>query len=135
MRSRIILILWILGILFPMAFLGRLWPAFGTAFNRFFATAAMHVLFHACLYAVLVFLLAQWMKPETSAAFLKVLAGVFLVGLLHEAIQVALAGVWPGWAAELTDLGVDLGGGAIGLALASLLVRRKRYSLKRIESK
>ncbi|MCX6035450.1 MAG: hypothetical protein NTV38_10830 [Chloroflexi bacterium] len=49
MRNRLRLILWRLGILFPMAFLGTIWPAFGHLFNTVFAPGWMHVIMHTFL--------------------------------------------------------------------------------------
>jgi hypothetical protein len=65
MRSRIWLGLWIVGILFPMAFLGKVWPGFGKVFNATFSSVWSHVLMHTLLYAVLGFLLAQWIPPAS----------------------------------------------------------------------
>lgn len=107
-----------------MAFLGRIWPAFGTFFNQVFTSSLSHILFHAFLYSVLALLLVLWIQPFTGSSYLKIMGWILLVGLLHEGIQVMLAGAWPGWAAELFDLAVDLCGGALGLALLVFFRRR-----------
>ena len=133
MRSRIWLLLWLIGILFPMAFLGRMWPAFGKAFNQFFATTLSHVVFHAFLYAVLAILLCQWIKPDNPIAWLKIMGVILITGCLHEGIQVILAGQWPGWPAELMDLSVDLVGAGLGLAIlrvVTLRLSKKRTNLR-----
>jgi hypothetical protein len=121
MRSRIWLVLWIVGILFPMAFLGRLWPAFGQGFNFVFASDVTHIIFHTFLYAVLAILLGQWIRPVSLASRLKIFGLTFLVGFLHEGLQILLAGQWPGWPAELLDISVDLFGAALGLALVKIV--------------
>jgi VanZ family protein len=117
MRSRIWLILWLVGILFPMAFLGRFWPAFGKVFDRFFATDLSHLVFHAFLYAILAVLLCRWIRPADSKAWPRVSAVILFIACLHEGIQVVLAAQWPGWPAELTDISVDLVGAILGLAI------------------
>jgi hypothetical protein len=125
MRSRFWTLLWIFGILFPMAFLGKLWPAFGRFFDSFFAPDWMHILMHGLLYAVLAFLLAGWIKPVSVCSGLKLLAVILLVGVLHESLQLISAGIWPGWRPEAFDLTVDLVGASCGLLIDRLLAYRK----------
>jgi hypothetical protein len=121
MRSRLWIILWVLGILFPMAFLGTLWPACGRLFDAVFRPAWTHVVMHALLYAVLGLLLAQWLKPDSPRRVAILLGIACLVGCLQEAAQLVSAGVWPGWGPEAFDLGVDLSGACLGLLLARFL--------------
>lgn len=124
-RLPALILLWLLGLLFPMAFLARLWPEFGRLFDLVFAPVWMHVLMHALLYAVLMFLLALWKPPASPGAAAGMLGLSLLIGILHEGVQVLTAGAWPGWRAELLDLGVDLAGASLGLFLALLLSRRR----------
>jgi len=126
MRSRFWTLIWILGILFPMAFLGRIWPAFGRLFNFLFAPDWVHVLMHALLYTVLAYLLAGWIRPTSLQNGLKLLGLILLVGLLHESLQLFSAGNWPGWGPELFDIAVDLTGGLLGLLLDLVIARSKR---------
>jgi hypothetical protein len=100
-----------------MAFLGTLWPAFGNIFNTIFAPNWVHVLMHTLLYAVLGFLLAVWIKPISAQHFLIVAGSTFLVGCMHEALQLLMAGIWPGWFPELYDIFIDLAGTALGIGL------------------
>lgn len=130
MRSRFWTLIWILGILFPMAFLGRVWPAFGRLFDALFAPNWVHVLMHGLLYAVLAFLLVGWISPVTLTNGLKLIGLVLLVGLLHESLQLLSAGVWPGWEPELFDLGVDLAGALLGLLADRALAGRKSIQPK-----
>ena len=126
MRSRIWLVLWIVGILFPMEFLARVWPAFGSVFNPIFSPDWVHIFMHTLLYTVLVFLLAQIISPVSLKAGL-VLAGLgLLVGCLQESLQLLSARVWPGWPPEILDLSVDLLGAVIGISLSLLATRIKR---------
>ncbi|HTX89687.1 MAG TPA: VanZ family protein [Anaerolineales bacterium] len=98
-----------------MAFLGRLWPGFGRVFYRVFAQDWSHVLMHTFLYAVLGFLLTGWIKPVSRRSILILYGIVFIVGCIQEGLQIWSAGAWPGWPAEILDLGVDIGGLTIAL--------------------
>jgi hypothetical protein len=106
MRSRIWLVLWIVGILFPMAFLGKAWPGFGKVFNATFSSVWSHVLMHTMHYAGLGFLLTQWLPPASPRSIFILVGLSLLVGCLHEGLQLATAGIWPGWKPEVFDLGV-----------------------------
>jgi VanZ family protein len=107
-----------MGILFPMAFLGKLWPDFGSVFDAIFSPDWMHIVMHTFLYAVLGILLTTWIKSLSIQSVLFILGLALLVGCFHEGLQILTARQWPGWFAEIFDLSVDLAGAAIGLALA-----------------
>lgn len=121
---RTLILLWIIGILFPMAFLGKLWPSFGSVFEAIFEPNWMHILMHGLLYAILGFLLTLWLKPVSIKAVLLLLGLSLLVGLLHEGLQLLTAHLWPGLLPELFDLGVDLAGAALGIGIGSVVSRR-----------
>jgi VanZ family protein len=130
MRSRarfvLWLILWIAGILFPMEFLARVWPAFGGICNTIFAPDWMHIIMHRLLYGALVFLLAQAIPPVSSKAMLALVGLDLLVGFLQEGLQLLSAGMWPGWPPEILDLSVDLIGASMGIGLSRLTLRIQR---------
>jgi VanZ family protein len=126
MRSRIWLVLWIAGILFPMEFLARVWPAFGKIFNPIFAPDWVHIVMHTLLYSILVFLLAQVISPISAKAVLVLMGMGVLVGGLQESLQLLSARVWPGWPPEILDLSVDLMGAGIGICLSRLWMHFKR---------
>lgn len=120
MRSRLWILFWILGILFPMAFLGRLWPPFGRVFNALFAAEWTHLVMHTFLYAVLVFLLAQWIRPVSAKAIFMILGLAVVIGCFQEGLQWLTIKSEISWSASAFDLMVDFGGALIGLASASL---------------
>ena len=122
MRTRLWILVWVLCILFPMAFLGSLWPAFGRLFNAVFAPTWMHVLMHSFLYAVLGILLTLLLRPVTIKSYGLLFGLVLLVGICHETIQLVAAWTWPGWGEELFDLGVDLTGGGLGAGLGAAIL-------------
>jgi VanZ family protein len=126
MRSRIWLVLWIAGILFPMEFLARVWPAFGKIFNPIFSPDWVHIVMHTLLYSGLVFLLAQAISPISAKAVLVLMGMGVLVGCLQESVQLLIARAWPGWPAEILDLSVDLMGASIGISLSWIWMRFKR---------
>jgi hypothetical protein len=117
-RKRILLlVLWLLGILFPMAWLGNFSTSYRRVFNAIFTPEWMHWLMHAALYAGLVILLVGGFRlPLDRRTVLFVLAVVLLVGLIQEGMQLFSAVQIVSWN-SLFDLGVDLIGAGIGLGL------------------
>ena len=137
MRSRIILLLWVLGILFPIAWLGRFSLTFNRLFNNIFAPTWMHVVMHAFLYAVLVILFVGVFIPSKiftnhdrshpplwARITLILVVAVFGIGLLQETLQALNQGYIhiPGL---IEDLGVDLMGGLAGILISYGLFFRK----------
>jgi hypothetical protein len=125
MRSRVLIILWVIGILVPMGFLASLWKPFGRIFDRAFATGWSHILMHAFLYLVLAFLLAQWLRPLSVRNVLLVLGTAVAIGCLQEGLQWLSIKAEVGWAASGFDLLVDSIGALLGLALARLVLSRR----------
>ena len=119
------IVFWVLGILFPMAFLGRVWPAFGRLFNAIFAADWAHVVMHGFLYLVLGVLLTLGLKPARARTYLLLFGLALVVGVLHEGIQLLAAGVWTSWGAELLDISVDLIGAGLGIGLAAVFLGRR----------
>lgn len=121
MRSRLWLLLWLVGILFPMAWLGRLSSAYRRMFDRVFGPAWVHVLMHAILFGGLVVLLTFVFRlPVSRRTALVALGAVLAVGTLQEGFQVLSQGFLSLEGAAV-DLGVDLSGGILGLAISVLM--------------
>ncbi len=123
MKARLWLLVWLLGLLFPLAWLGRFSAAYQRLFDRIFAPAWVHVVMHAALYAGLVLLLwASFKPPPGRKTVLLALGLVVVVGVFQEGLQAFSQGyVWiPG---VLFDLGVDLVGGAAGLGASYALFK------------
>lgn len=119
MRKHVILLLWILGILFPMAWLTHFSSVYGHLFEHLFNPLWTHVLMHAFLFAVLAYLLAHHMERRTamtpgSRVVLGVLALVLAITLLQEGIQLLYKARSPG-VDELLDVGIDVAGGSLGV--------------------
>lgn len=132
MRARCWLILWLFGILFPMAYLGTRWPTFGHLFNAIFAADWTHFVMHSFLYAILGILLIGWVKPTSVQSVLLILGLGLLIGCCHEGLQILTAGYWPGWYAETVDLSTDLVGTVIGLIITLIWDFRHKYPLPRL---
>ncbi len=113
-----------------MAFLGRLWPAFGRAFYAVFAADWTHVAMHGFLYLVLGLLLVLGLRPTVRRTYLLLFGLALCVGVVHEAIQLLAAGAWPGWGAELLDLSVDMSGASLGALMAVFFRRRRPASVR-----
>jgi hypothetical protein len=124
MRLRWLLWFWLFSILFPVAMFRQFWPAFRRHFDAIFYPDWVHVLMHIILFAGFT-LLVSWnyrlvLSPVSTAG---VLLAVLVVGILQEALQSLSQDIFwlPG---VLFDLGVDLIGGLLGLAIWRLLERK-----------
>jgi len=91
---------------------------------------------HGLIYAVLsMLLLAAWRRAGQPALTLRRLAAlaalVAAVGFVQESLQWISQGIapWRGVAlsASLFDLGIDLGGGCVGIGVERLWRLRHRY--------
>jgi type IV secretory pathway VirB2 component (pilin) len=108
------LLVWLMGILFPMAWASKSNAAWDAWFNRLFAPVWVHVVMHAALYAVLALGLSVLFGKRLSWAGL---AGLVLtVAMFQEGLQLLGAGRAPG-RGEAFDLLVDACGAALGFGL------------------
>jgi glycopeptide antibiotics resistance protein len=128
MWKRIGLCLWLLGIIFPLAWLGSFSPGYRHAFDAVFGPAWMHIVMHAALFGVLAVLLPAVLKRRlTLQTALLILASILVIGLLQEIFQSFSQGklLWqPGSARPVAfDLVVDLSGGLAGIGVAGLWQR------------
>jgi hypothetical protein len=98
MKKTLLLLFWIAGILFPLAWLGKFSQGFRQAFDAVFGPLWMHILMHAGLFAFLALLIAlQWSKFSRLARgklVLPVLGAVLGVGLLQEGFQSLSSGAF-----------------------------------------
>ncbi|MEA3350482.1 MAG: hypothetical protein U9Q82_07675 [Chloroflexota bacterium] len=118
MRRYFWLSLWLIGILFPMAWLGRLSARYQQVFDAIFTPGWVHVSMHLVLYAGLMILLATVLdRSITRQTLIRYLFGVLVVGFLQEGFQLFSAVQVFGWN-TIFDLGIDLIGALIGFALA-----------------
>ena len=121
LRSRLVLLLWLLGILFPIAWLGRFSLAYRRTFEAIFAPEWMHWFTHALLFGGLValFVIVLRLNLDRKTALIA-LALVFGVGFLQEVFQALSQGSFS-LAGSVFDLGVDLVGGLLGLGVVYVL--------------
>jgi VanZ family protein len=116
MKRRWLLLLWLLGILAPMAWLARFIPGYEQLFNFVFGPAWMHWVSHALLFAVLSFLLLTLLVPKGGGRWSRVALALILVMMVawaQERIQLWYkARAWGG--DEWFDLAVDFSGAAVG---------------------
>jgi hypothetical protein len=108
------LLLWLVGILFPMAWASRFHASWNEWFNRVFAPTWVHILMHAVLYAVLALGLNLLLGGHLSMCQLWGI--VLLVAFAQEGLQLLGAARLPAWS-EVFDLVVDGGGAAIGMLI------------------
>lgn len=117
MKKKIVLIILLLGILFPFAALTRFSDSYAAAFNFAFNTLLAHILMHAALFAALSWIVISFFsKRSTRQVILICLGSVLLVALTQEAIQM-LSTHTSDFGAAFFDLGVDLIGGSIPLLI------------------
>ena len=119
MKSYFILLVWLVGILLPMAWFGRFSESYRHVFNFIFGPPWMHVITHAVLFAVLAYLLAVIVSKLTGGqsngrVMVAVFIAALLIALLQEVIQLGYKGRQFGYA-EGFDLGVDMAGVCLGL--------------------
>jgi hypothetical protein len=113
-RARLVLLLWLVGILFPMAWLGRFSPAYRRAFDSIFAPDWMHWIMHALLFGGLValFFIILRLNLDHKMAWIALALGLG-VGCLQETFQALSQGSFS-LAGSVFDLWVDLGGDSWG---------------------
>lgn len=113
-KRSLVLLAWLVGILFPMAWLGEFSSRFLKYFDALFSPEWMHWVMHAFLYTCLAILVGWIFALNSSWKTLRILLIVGLViGMIQEGMQI-LAGVQIiGWN-TLLDLGVDSLGVLIG---------------------
>ncbi len=128
-RTLLVLILiLLLGILFPFATVARFWSGYAVVFNRVFDFQLSHILTHAALFGVLCgLLLVVFGQKSFGQRIWIALAGVLLAALGQEAIQMISTGT-SDFGAAFFDLGVDLAGTVIALSVFILFhVNKQRY--------
>jgi len=120
MRRRLFLIIWTLGILFPLPWIVRYFPGFRSHFGAVFSREWAHVVMHLILYAGFAILIIHVfnLKPVP-----KVLGWVLLitlgVGVVQEIIQQIASNIpYLRWN-SLFDLGVNLVGSLLGFGAAA----------------
>lgn len=112
-----LLFLWLLGILFPMAWLGKFSARYQQIFNAIFAPEWMHWIMHAVLYAGLtVLFVLVFDLPLIGRKVLIVPGVVLLVGIIQESLQLFSGVQVVSWNSGF-DLGVDLIGAVVGLGV------------------
>jgi len=124
-RYIIWLTVWLVGVLFPLRWIGRYSESYEDWFDRLFGPEWLHVVSHLLLFAGLAVLLAKgfgWVIRPGPA--LLIFGAALGMGLLQEGVQALSLGELDRLGA-LFDLGVDLTGAGFGLtALAIWRVSR-----------
>jgi hypothetical protein len=131
MKRYMILLAWITGILFPIAWVGKLLPGLrrnlGPIVRPYISPEWVHVAAHTALFAGLVLLLVFVLRlPRNWLSALFLLTVVMALGISQEGLQLVAKDRGFGWP-EVFDLGVDITGGVIGWWLWGML-----YSIKRV---
>ena len=119
MRRPLVLLLWLAGILFPLAGPGILAGPYRDLFDRIFRPEWVHVAMHTFLFGTLACLLAGFLDQRNGnngrwRTSIQVLGVVLVVALLQEAIQLWSRAGGPSFD-DLFDVGVDLTGASLGL--------------------
>ena len=128
MKRILFLLFWIAGILFPAAWFVRFSARGEAIFNTLFGPAWVHVAMHSFLYGVLAAVLLTSLFPRANLrpswqGVARILGLILAVALLQEGIQLLSQQRAPG-GDELFDLGVDLAGAGLGMALVRRFLAR-----------
>jgi VanZ family protein len=126
MRSFVVLSLWLLGILFPLAWLGRFSTTYQRTFDTVFRAEWMHVLMHLILYVGLGMLLYIALRLKFNRrTFILMSLIILCVGILQEGMQFLSQGFTLPHTTIISrglfDLSVDLIGGLLGLVVMGKL--------------
>jgi hypothetical protein len=120
----VILALWVGGMVFPLEWLGLIWPGFGTVLGRVFATDAAHTAGHALLFAGLGLGLLV-VRPAWRHHPARYLAVIALIALAQESAQ-----LWfkarPPLLDDFTDGLTDLTAAYCALRVACYVLRDQR---------
>ncbi len=116
-RLKLLLLIWITGILLPIAWLSQQWAPAARLFNQWTEPEWVHIVMHLFLYAVMTWILCSLspLRPGWQKGFL-ILALIFCIALLQESFQVLMLGMRIS-TAELFDFGIDIAGGVLGYSL------------------
>jgi len=130
MRSWISIGLWVLCILFPLAWLGTLSPAWKDFMDWLLAPEWLHVVMHLIIFAGLIILvMANQHRDGKEISFLALIAIILTVGIAQELLQYLTADYWVhplrALRSSAFDLMVDLAGGMIGMGIYLNLTARK----------
>jgi hypothetical protein len=121
MRSRIILTIWLVCILFPLAWIGRVSDGSKQFMDWLLEPEWLHVVMHFVIYAGLAILLSSVRQDGPGIPVVQLIAVVLVVGFFQELLQYLSDAGWffPRSAVldSIFDLGVDLAGALTGLAL------------------
>ena len=117
MRRYCLLGFWLVGILFPLGWLGSFSTSYRQAFNAAFGAETTHVVMHFILYMSLV-VIGFWSfnAQLTHHSLIISLALILCIGMVQELFQALSSGNYLPWAI-MYDLVIDLTGGAMGLIL------------------
>jgi VanZ family protein len=126
MRSFVVLSVWLLGILFPLAWLGRFSTTYQHAFDKIFGAEWMHILMHLILYVGLGILLYIAFRLKIDRrTFISVSLIILCVGILQEGMQFLSQGFTLPHTTIISrglfDLSMDLIGGLLGLVVMGKL--------------
>jgi hypothetical protein len=110
-------VIWVIGIIFPVAWLGYFPPFFHEVFSEIFSPEWLHWVMHAILYAGLAALVMFNLHTQPGwKTFWRVILVTLSVGFLQEGFQL-LSGVETLKLNILLDLGIDCAGTLFGYGL------------------
>jgi hypothetical protein len=142
MRAKSLLLLaWLLGILFPAAWLRNFSTTYRQFFNAIFGAEWVHVVMHTILFASLCILAATILRLHPGRRTSLALIGMLLlVGLAQELLQNLSQGISRPYLlmaaqASTFDLLVDLSGGLLGLLLIYLHFKLRPVRLSSISGR
>jgi len=126
-KQKILLAVWLVGILFPLNWLERIVSNLRQVYWMLTGSEPVHVIGHLILFSGLVILILQvFQLPLNKRSAIWLVLLVLALGLGQEYFQLQVKGRLFGWP-EVFDLSVDLTAGAVGWAAYQYYLRNARY--------
>ncbi len=126
-KRKILIFLWLAGILFPYNWFGRGADVLRHAVRMAVGSEPAHIAGHLVLFGGLIVLVLHGVQiPFTRRSAICLAVLVLAIGLGQEYFQLQIKQRSFGWP-EIFDLGVDLIGGALGWTAYRHFLRYRRY--------
>ena len=123
----VVIVLWIVGILFPTAWFSNQFGVFSEHFNQIFSPQWVHIVMHAGLYAMLMVFLSHYGNQKGSTSVYKLWIIIGLIAVTQEILQSVVVGRTFSYS-EVFDIFVDFSGAGLGRLVYMVQFNRREES-------